>query len=89
MSWDIDPTRSLLYYESNDNASFYAYQNQRYRPRFVEPVAGSLESDAREACNIPMNATSSSEWSPVQRTCYYDSAVIGDIDFGLVSRQAA
>ncbi|CAF1471741.1 unnamed protein product [Rotaria sp. Silwood1] len=89
MSWAIDPTRSLFYYETNDNASFYAYQNQRYRPRFVEPVAGSLESDAREACNIPMNATSSSEWTPIQRTCYYDIAVTQDIDFGLVSRQAA
>lgn len=89
MSWAIDPTRSLFYYETNDNASFYTYQNQRYRPRFVEPVAGSLELDAREACNIPMNGTSSSEWTPIQRTCYYDIAATRDIDFGLVSRQAA
>jgi hypothetical protein len=89
MSWAINPTRSLFYYESNDTALFYASQNLNYRPSFREPVAGSLETNARQTCGIPINSTNSSQWSPVQRTCYYDISVTGDIAFGRTSRQAA
>jgi hypothetical protein len=89
MTWAIDPTRSLFYYTSRDNASFYASQNQNYRPDFHEPVAGPMEMNAREVCGIPLNSTNSSQWSPIQRTCYYDISVTGDLDFGRASRQAA
>lgn len=89
MSWAIDPIRSLFYYESNDNASFYVFQNQNYRPRFNDPIAGSLESIARVTCGIPMNSTNTSLWSPVQRTCYYDISVTRDVDFGRTSLQEA
>ncbi|CAF4100992.1 unnamed protein product, partial [Adineta steineri] len=44
---------------------------------------------ARDACGIPLNATDSLLWSPIQRTCYYDISVTGDVDFGRVSREAA
>jgi hypothetical protein len=89
MTWAINPTRSLFHYESNDNALFYTSQNQNYRPSFREPIAGSLETNARQTCGIPIDSTNSSQWSPVQRTCYYDISVTGDIAFGRISRQAA
>lgn len=89
MNWAINPNRSLFYYESGDNASFYATQNNNYRPTFLEPTAGSLDLQAREVCGIPLNSTNSSQWSPVQRTCYYDISITSDLAFGRVSRQAA
>ncbi|CAF0814967.1 unnamed protein product [Adineta ricciae] len=89
MTWAIDPTRSLFFYESGDNASFYSFQNQNYRPMFNALIVDSDNANARDACEIPHNATDSSQWSTVQRTCYYDIVVTGDIDFGRTSRQAA
>jgi hypothetical protein len=89
MTWAIDPARSLFYYESSDNATFYSFQNLHYRPTFNEPTAGPLEVSARKICNIPPDSANSSQWSPVQRTCYYDISVTGDLVFGRVSREAA
>lgn len=89
MVWAIDPSRSLFYYESGDNASFYSTQNKNYRPSFLEPTAGPLDLMAREICGISLNSTNSSQWSPVQRTCYYDISVTKDLAFGYLSRQAA
>ncbi|CAF1024932.1 unnamed protein product [Adineta steineri] len=89
MTWAINPVRSLFYYESGDNATFYSSQNQNYRPVFHVDITGPLELSAREACGIPLNATDSLLWSPIQRTCYYDISVTGDVDFGRVSREAA
>ncbi|CAF1568850.1 unnamed protein product, partial [Adineta ricciae] len=89
MTWAIDPVRSHFYYESGDNASFYSFQNQIYRPTFNVSINSSNDSNARDACGILSNATDSSLWSFAQRTCYYDIAVTGDIAFGRSSRQTA
>ena len=89
MTWAIDPARSLFYYDTGDNASFYASQNRNYRPSFEPPSPGLLEVEALETCSIAPSVTDSSQWSPVQRTCYYDIAVTGDLAFGRASRQAA
>ncbi len=45
--------------------------------------------NARQACGIPLNSTDLLLWSPVQRTCYYDISVTGDLAFGRASREAA
>ena len=89
MSWAINPNRSLFHYELGENATFYSMQNQFYLPSFIEPTAGPMEANARQVCGIPLNSTNSSQWSAIQRTCYYDISVTRDLDFGRISRQAA
>ena len=89
MSWAVVPSRSLFHYESSESASFYATQNQNYRPSFREPSAGLLEVDARQACGITIDSTDPTAWSTIQRTCYYDIAATGDVAFGRMSREAA
>ncbi|UJR24393.1 hypothetical protein I4U23_005770 [Adineta vaga] len=89
MTWAINPNRSLFYYDSNDNASFYSLQNRNYRPTYDVSTNGILDTNARETCGINFNSTNSTLWSPNQHTCYYDILVTGDTAFGLNSRQAA
>lgn len=89
MVWAISPIRSLFYYETHENASFYEYQNLNYTPSFDDPTIGSLQTNILDRCGIPSDSTNSTNWSYAQRTCYYDAAVTGDLAFGVSSRLAA
>jgi len=60
-----------------------------YTPNFVDLAANNLQTSFLVACGIPLELTNVSHWSPVQRTCYYDILLTGDIAFGISSRQAA
>jgi hypothetical protein len=89
ITWAIDPTTSLFYYESDQSAAFFQEQNELFLPIFVEPI-NSPDDDARirDACKI--NSTSvSSSWNIAQQTCYYDISVTNDETFGQTSFNAA
>lgn len=86
VTWAIDPSKTLLYYESNESAVFYETQNRIFTPLFVEPTTNNAEF--RNICRI--DATSSSlSWSMAQRTCYYDFSITNDADFAKTSFNAA
>jgi hypothetical protein len=39
MTWAIDPSSSLFYYESNQSTLFFQEQNRVFVPSFVDPTA--------------------------------------------------
>jgi hypothetical protein len=61
MTWSIDPSSSMFYYESNQSALFFQEQNRVFVPSFVDPTAEN-NSTILNVCEI--NATSlPSSWT--------------------------
>ncbi|CAF1048976.1 unnamed protein product, partial [Didymodactylos carnosus] len=88
-TWQIDPARTLLYYESGTNtAAWYKEQNDQYKPIFTEPtLTPAQDSQIRQTCQIPTDLAPSF-WNIAQRTCHYDISVTNDFAFGQTSLSA-
>ncbi|CAF3445492.1 unnamed protein product, partial [Rotaria sp. Silwood2] len=83
VTWAIDPSSSLFYYESDQSAKFFAEKNREFIPSFIDPIK---EDNSSIRTNCKINATSSSSsWNQAQRACYYDLYMTNDINFGQAS----
>jgi hypothetical protein len=83
VTWSINPSSSLFYYESNGSAEFFEEQNRLFLPSFVDPTAGN-NLTILHSCKI--NATSlPSSWNVGERTCYYDLLMTNDNNFAEAS----
>jgi hypothetical protein len=78
-TWDIDPTKSMMYYEHNETALFYSQQNINYTPLFSLPTP-SNDNLARQICHIDPESDSST-WTTAQWTCFFDLTVTNDQAF--------
>ena len=86
VTWAIEPSNTLFYYESDQSAEYFQNRNRAFKPSFSDPTAINNPT-IRNACKI--NATSpTSEWSVAQRACYYDFSVTNDKDFAQASLKA-
>ncbi|CAF3883752.1 unnamed protein product [Rotaria magnacalcarata] len=83
ITWAIDPTSSLFYYESNQSAQFFEQMNRAYLPSFIDPLLTN-NSTFREVCDIDATSLPSS-WDMAQRTCYYDLSKTNDANFAEAS----
>ena len=87
ITWAINSSNSLFYYQSNESAAYFEQQNHLFIPSFIDPLTATNNQTIRQNCGI--NATSlSSSWSVAQRTCYYDLAVTNDVNFAKTSLSA-
>jgi hypothetical protein len=75
-TWNIDPTKSMMYYEQNETALFYSQQNINYIPLFSLPHS-SNDNLARQICHIDPESDSS-KWTTAQWTCFFDLAITND-----------
>ncbi|CAF4634252.1 unnamed protein product, partial [Rotaria sp. Silwood2] len=75
-TWDIDPTKSMMYYEQNETPLFYSQQNVNYTPLFSLPRP-SNDNLARQICHIGPESESST-WTTAQWTCFFDLTVTND-----------
>ncbi|CAF5015570.1 unnamed protein product, partial [Rotaria sp. Silwood1] len=83
VTWAIDPSSSLFYYESDQSAKFFEEKNRKFVPSFIDPIK---EDNSSIRTNCKINAISSpSSWNPAQRACYYDLYMTNDINFGQAS----
>jgi hypothetical protein len=86
VSWSINASSSLFYYESNQSAAFFEEQNRLFLPSFVDPTAGN-NLTIRNPCKI--NAMSlPSSWNVGERACYYDLLMTNDLNFAEASLKA-
>jgi hypothetical protein len=89
VTWAINPTTSLFYYESDQSAEFFNDQNRLFLPSFIEP-SNSPEQDISIRCSCNIDSVSlPSLWNIAQRTCYYDISVTKDVTFGQTSFNTA
>jgi hypothetical protein len=78
-TWNIDPTKSMMYYEQNETALVFSQQNINYIPLFSLPLP-SNDNLARQICHI-VPGSGSSAWTTAQQTCFFDLAVTNDQAF--------
>jgi hypothetical protein len=88
ITWTIDPSASLFYYESGQSAQLFYKTNREFIPPFIDPTNSiAVNSSIRSTCQI--NATSSpSLWNSAQRACYYDLSMTNDSNFAQASLKA-
>lgn len=83
ITWAINPSSSLFYYESNQSAEYFAQQNHEFIPSFHDPFAIDNFS-FRNSCNINTTFVSST-WNLAQTSCYYDLSMTNDSNFAQAS----
>ena len=83
MTWSIDPSTSLFYYESDQTAAFFSEKNHEFIPSFSDPTTKD-NSTIRNICKIDV-ASLPSSWNIAERACYYDLSVTNDVNFAQVS----
>ena len=87
VTWAIDPSKSLFYYESNQSAEYFQTKNHTFIPSFDDPTTTN-NMTIRNQCNINSTLLPSS-WNIAQRTCYYDLSMTNDLNFAQTSFHAA
>ncbi|CAF3977564.1 unnamed protein product [Rotaria sp. Silwood2] len=86
VTWAIDPSSSLLYYEAGQTPEFFSEKNRVFNASFIDPITTN-NSTIHNSCNI--NATASpSSWNLAQRTCYYDLFMTNDMNLANASLMA-